>query len=201
MTIENRSKKITPISLLHIGFFFASVIAVYWFRNNTLISMVLAEVIILYVAISNINRREILPPLFICLVFKLVEYPLSLWQFGNVEHYIVMLIVFDSALCYVLLRHYRSDMLWRLFKVEVPKLPIPQVKAIATLLLLGVFHLLLVLSEVLLHVNDLVSFDGVPFFYRTFPEVRATHKVVIMLGVWSMMLDAYFHPMRRKVET
>lgn len=163
--------------------------------------MVLAEAIILYVAISNMNRREILPPLFICLVFKLVEYPLSLWQFNNVASYIGMLIAFDVALFYVLIRYYRADILWRGFKVDVPKLPIPQVKAIATILLLGIFHLVLVLSEVLLHINDVVDFVGVPFFYRTFPDVRATVKVVIMLGVWSMMLDAHFHPMRDRSKT
>lgn len=196
-----KSLNITPIFVLHIGFFFTSIFAVYWFKNNTLISMVLAEAIILYVAISNMNRREILPPLFICLVFKLVEYPLSLWQFNNVASYIGMLIAFDVALFYVLIRYYRADILWRGFKVDVPKLPIPQVKAIATILLLGIFHLVLVLSEVLLHINDVVDFVGVPFFYRTFPDVRATVKVVIMLGVWSMMLDAHFHPMRDRSKT
>ena len=161
--------------------------------------MVLAEAIILYVAVSNIKRREILPPLFICLVFKLVEYPFSLWQFDDIFHYLITLILFDGLLCYVLLKYYRSDLLWKLFKVDVPKLPIPQVNAIATLLLLGVFHLALVLSEMIIYVNDLVVFNDTPFFYRTFPEVRATHKVIIMLGVWSMMLDAYFHPMRKNV--
>lgn len=188
--------KITTMSVFHIVVFFASIVFVYTFRNSTLISMFAAELIILYVAAVNLRRREILPALAICLAFKLLEYPISLWQFNNVISYLLLLIAFDSALLYALSRHYRSPKLWELFKVDVPPLPIPQVKALCTLIAVGIFHLTLVTTEVVLHLTGMVAFDEIPFFYRTYPEARATHKVIFMIGVWSMMLDAHYHPAR-----
>ena len=182
---------------MHMLMCVTSIASLYIFRNHTFMSMILSELIIIYVAIANYKRREILPALFICLAFKLIEYPVALWQFTHAPNFILTMIGFDIALFYVLGKFYKSAFLWNLFKIDVPQLRIAQVQAIRTLLLIGVFHLTLVLTEVSLHLLNFVNFESVPFFYRTFPEVRATLKALIMLGIWSMMLDSYYHPLRQ----
>lgn len=187
-------------SALHIPAFFLSIYLLFHYRHSVTASMLLLEVVILYVIVTNLNRREILPALALCVAFKVIEAPVSLYLYDitvtNILLYLFCVAAFDALMAISLVKFYRSDVARRLFRVDTPRLKIPQINALAVVIWLGVFHVLLVMCEVVLYQTGIVDFTDVPFFYRTFSEVRASHKILFMLGVWSIMLDAFAHPTR-----
>lgn len=193
MTIESQKGRAKALFLVHICVFLLSVVAIYWFRHNTVVSMLAPELTALYVALVNLKRKEVLPPLFIIVAFKIVEFPISLAVFNRADVLIGILIAFDLALAACLLKYHGAQWIRRLLNVTEPveKRYVPQVKATATLLFIGSFHYLIVLLEFWYSVYISPPAAGdVPFFYRTFPEFRAHFKVILVLAVWSMMLDA-----------
>ena len=181
------------LTLTHFCVFVVSVMLIYYFRHNTVVSMLAPELIALYVALVNLNRKEILPPLFIIVLYKLVEFPISLAVFSRADVLICILISFDLALAWCLYKYHRADWIRGMFRVSQPveKRYVPQVTATATLLLIGCLHYAIVLAEFLytVHVSPPAAGE-VPFFYRTFPEFRSHFKVILVLAIWSMMLDA-----------
>jgi hypothetical protein len=187
-------------SALHIPAFLLSIYLLFHYRLSATASMLLLEVVILYVIFTNLTRREILPALALCVAFKIIEAPVSLYLYDitvtNILLYLFCIAAFDAVMAVSLLKFYRSDSARRLFRVDTPRLKIPQVNALVVVIWLGVFHVGLVMCEVLLYQTGLADFEGVPFFYNTFSEVRASHKILFMLGVWSIMLDAMAHPIR-----
>lgn len=188
---------------VHIIIFFVSLVALFQFRHDALFSMIVSELVTLYVILFNLNRREILPPLVFIVLFKVIEYPLAiaLYADGIFEQvgYLGFIMAADLFLALSVIT-YRWPVIRKLFRVNTPNLKIPQVNALCTLLTLGIFHISLVIGELLIYYFGFLSADSPPFFYRTFPEIRATLKLLMLLSVWSMMLDAHFNPFRVKAD-
>jgi hypothetical protein len=183
----------------HIAIFIISLVALVEFRHDALFSMIISEVVTLYVIACNLNRREILPPLTFIILFKIIEYPIAIALYGGAIFqqlgYLGFIMTADLLLVLAVMS-YRRPLIRALFRVRTPNLRIGQVNALCTLLGLGAFHILLVMSELAIYYFGLLSAESPPFFYRTFPEIRATLKVLMLLSIWSMMLDAHFNPFR-----
>lgn len=186
---------------LHLTIFILSLLLLFELKHDALFSMIISELVTLYVIGFNLNRPEILPPLTFIVSFKIIEYPIAVALYGGELMqqlgYLGFLVVADILLVIALLM-YRKPIVRRIFGVSTPALKIPQVHAMATLLLIAAAHAFCVMSEIAIYYFGWLSAESAPFFYRTFPDVRASLKMLMLLCIWSMMLDAHFNPFRNK---
>ena len=182
------------MALAHLLLFFLSMVAFWYSNSDPIISMFFFEFIALYVAITHRSRREILPPLAILIIFKIVTLPITISLFSSetLEIYLGTVISLNLVLAYLLSRFYRVQHLRKLFKVETPRRLIPQVLAMVSVLLIGAIHNLIVLFEVVLWGYDQTIFSSTPFFYSHYEPVKIVIKGLLLLAIWSMCLDSYF---------
>lgn len=158
------------------------------------VNMVLAELIVVYIAVTHRTRRELFPAFSIYVLLKLACLPLFLKYFSTntASTYFEIIIVYGLLLMLLLAKGYRSRLLRNFFKVDTPDRKIPQIYAIIWVLgIETVFHLLL-LGEVWIYRLDKTFFEGVPFFYSSYTAFAIVIKTLALLSVWSMCLDSYY---------
>lgn len=179
---------------VHLAIFAASILALIRYSHDPFISMIIVEMSALYVITTNRQQRELLPALSIIIFSKIVTLPLSLNYYSpaSVKEYLIIILLYDLCVAMALQFGYRAKTFRKIFKVTTPPRKIPQVLAMCTLLYLGIFHILLVLSEILIWEYDHQIFSSEPFFYGSFEVVRTLHKILLLLAIWSMMLDSHF---------
>ena len=162
--------------------------------------MLAPEVTAAYVALANLKRKELLPPLMIIVLFKLIEFPLSLVAFRSADSYLLTSIAFDCCLIFCLARYHNAEFLRKIMRVSEPieRRYLPQIKATITIMTIGVIHYIVVLLDYWASLYLYTLQPGeVPFFYETFGLVRTPYKAILVLAIWSMMLDAIW--LRRRV--
>lgn len=169
--------------VLHIAAFILSIYVMIHFKSEP-ISRLMLEAALLYVLITNFRRIEVVVPICIWFLVKLVEYPTTEYFFGKslpeVSNYLISRFVFDLLLASVLFYFYK----W----LNVQRAP--QVTAICTILMLGLVQYALVITEIQIYLYDKSLIDGPPFFYRTYTNLKATQNILLLLGIWSLMLDS-----------
>lgn len=179
---------------VHLAIFAASILALIHFSHDPFLSMVIVEISALYVITTNRQQRELLPALSIIVFSKILTLPLTLNYYSpaSVKEYLVIILLYDLGVALALQFGYRANGLRKLFNVTTPARKIPQVLAMVTLLYLGIFHIFLVLSEILIWEYDHQLLSSEPFFYGSFEAARTFHKLLLLLAIWSMLLDSHF---------
>ncbi len=179
---------------VHLAIFAASILALIHFSHDPFLSMVIVEISALYVITTNRQQRELLPALSIIVFSKILTLPLTLNYYSpaSVKEYLVIILLYDLGVALALQFGYRANGLRKLFNVTTPARKIPQVLAMCTLLYLGIFHIFLVLSEILIWEYDHQLLSSEPFFYGSFEAARTFHKLLLLLAIWSMLLDSHF---------
>lgn len=178
---------------------FALSLAVWWVFSTTMYEdSALMVVISAYVVISNLSRREIVPALLIILLAFAVNWFFSLHLYQRDIKSQVMLnsfwFVFYLSLSWLLFRYHCSPTLQRLFGVQFCRQYIPQVIGICIVLSFNSISTLCVLAELVAYwiQPEWFSQTTAPFFYRMYPYTSALFTCLMLLGIWSMMLDAHY---------
>lgn len=179
---------------VHLAIFATSILALIHYNHDPFLSMIIVEISALYVITTNRQQRELLPALSIIVISKIATLPLTLNYYNpaSVKEYLIIVLLYDLGVALALQFGYRANAFRKLFKVTTPPRKIPQVLAMCTLLYLGIFHILLVLSEILIWEYDHQIFASEPFFYGSFEGIRTLHKLLLLLAIWSMLLDSHF---------
>lgn len=189
-------KLIVPV---HILAFLFSMWAYYYFTFEKSAGTIITLGIFTYVILANLKRGEIQPSLWILAVFFLVKlsshrlvYHFIGWNF-EAAPYVLALEVFNYVLfSYFLFKFHCSGFLLRLARADIRRAFIPQSIAVSAILILSTVPFFIALCEVALYHFDNSLFAGPPFFYRKYESFEVASHNLIMLGVWSMMLDAHY---------
>lgn len=182
----------------HFVAFFISM-SIWWVIPSTMYDdAVYMMLISSYVIVANMSRREILPAMFILLfayaVNWTVTYPIYDRQLDRQIMLYGFWFVFNLALSWLLFKYHCSPRLLQLVGAQFKRMWIPQVLAICIILSFSSISILCVLAELVAYKIEPTWFsqDVAPFFYGAYKYTSNVFSCLMMLGVWSMMLDAHY---------
>jgi hypothetical protein len=151
-----------------------------------------------YVIAANRSRREILPALVIILLAYAVRLPVSYLLYGREISlqvaYFGFYFLFNCLLSFILFTYHCNPKLQQMFSVEFQRKWIPQVVAICMILVMSAIFILCLVAELVTYwiIPEWFSQSHPPFFYSIHKYTSAAFTCLMLLGVWSMMLDAHY---------
>lgn len=179
-----------------------SLVAVSYFRHEPSLPFLLTMLIIAFVALASLQRRENLPVLAIVLGIKLCEVLLSQMLFeADMLIYFMSAAMLDLILAFVMVHYHNDELLLQLFRVKPPYRHIPQVFLMSWLLALSSLLSLALASEVIFFTLDADFFRGeIPPVYSVAEPLRFGLKLLFDLAIWSLLLNPSHWRLLQKIQ-
>ncbi len=179
-----------------------SLVAVTYFRDLPNIPFLLTMVIVAFVAIASLKRRENLPVLAIVIFIKLFEAGLSFLLFeADVLIYFMSAAMLDLILAFVMVHYHNDPWLLKFFRVTPPHRHIPQVFLMSWLLALSSLLSLALASEVIFFTLDPAFFEGeTPTLYAAAEPLRFVLKLVFDMAIWTLLLNPSHWRLLQKIQ-
>lgn len=187
-----------PALTVHFAAFLISAFVWWVFPSTVYVESVYMVAISTYIILANLSRREILPAMAIILVAYLIRWVVSYHIYGRdlmqqIAHF-GFYFLFNVTLSFCLFKYHCHPKIQQLFGVQFARSWIPQVIGICMILTINAVAILCVLVELVAYWvhPEWFSQTTPPFFYGMHQYTSAVLTCLIMLGVWSMMLDAHY---------
>ncbi len=200
MDFMKQIRSSTLVKVCHFTLFAVS-IGVWWQSEyptyHDAIYMLVAS---MYVALVNLPRREILPAMLILILAYSLNWAVtySLYDTNKWMQLALFgfLTAFNLALSYLLFKYHCAPKIQQLLQVTFCRKFIPQVLAMCMICAMAAFANFCVMLEIAAYIFAPGLFDSVgkdgPFFYSNVATVMAVLNCLMLLAIWSMMLDAHY---------
>jgi hypothetical protein len=175
--------------LYHVAAFIIGAVTIWLTRADDIGSQIITLVFLIYLFSLNVRQRDCMPIFVIFALFKLVEFPFANMLF-NKEHfyqYLFFIALYDAALAVCVATLYDNRLLRKLCNVNSSERKIKQVKAFVVVMIIAIVHIGLIAAEV---ANYQFNDGQLYLFYATYPEARASIKILEFFVLWSIFLDS-----------
>lgn len=187
--------------LLHFVVFGISIYAIWFHKHKAYLDFAIMLLVLLYIAWANLKRREIMPSILIMIAFSVTQIIVTPWLYSRhisfLMHYLATEAIIYGAFSYLLFKYHCSPTLLSFIKSDIRKSYIPQSVAMSSLLFFSAWIPGLAFAEVFCYrVFDGAIFTEAPIFYSNYPTAKGISFSMMMIGVWSMMIDAHLMRVR-----